>query len=262
MSVRPVPAVTPPAAYKRDRQPVTEFDGFRDGFRDSFRDDYGLSNNWRTPPGGASDLLLGDWGYGDYDEGYDDYDDFDQQLPDPWENTDPKYVNGKQVLVNLQITAKQLRIQGADKSDMGITPREEAFAIAREEGLDLVLISPDASPPLARLIDFSKYKYEMERATKERQKASSKGQDTKELRLRPVTEEHDYQVKLKQAQGFLSKGARVKLSMSFSGRELRFKDQGKELMLRFVEDLATVGKVDGAISFRTGAFSATLAPKK
>lgn len=72
-------------------------------------------------------------------------------------------------------SAKQLRVQGTDKSDMGVTPREEAFAIAREEGLDLVLISPDASPPLARLIDFSKYKYEMERATKERQKASSKG---------------------------------------------------------------------------------------
>lgn len=80
--------------------------------------------------------------------------------------------------------------------------------------------------------------------------------------MRPVTEAHDYATKLKQASGFLAKGSKVKVSMSFSGRELRFKDQGKELMLRFVEDLASVGKVDGAINFKTGTFSVTMAPNK
>jgi translation initiation factor IF-3 len=80
--------------------------------------------------------------------------------------------------------------------------------------------------------------------------------------MRPVTEPHDYAVKLKQAKGFLEKGAKVKVSMAFSGRELRFKSQGKELMLQFVEDLAAVGKVDGAINFKTSTFSVTMAPAK
>jgi translation initiation factor IF-3 len=85
--------------------------------------------------------------------------------------------------------------------------------------------------------------------------------DSKELRLRPVTEPHDYNVKLKQAQGFLKKGSRVKLVMTFSGRELRFKDQGKELILKFVEDLASVSKVDGPLNLKTSTFTVTLAPK-
>ena len=80
--------------------------------------------------------------------------------------------------------------------------------------------------------------------------------------MRPVTEAHDYAVKLKAATAFLAKGSKVKVSMSFSGRELRFKEQGRELMLRFVEDLASVGKVDGAINFKTSTFSVTMAPGK
>lgn len=246
-SAAAAPALVVPQAFKRDR--TVEFDGFqvRQGLRGDPRD-----ATW----------LLSTVGNGDYDDyDYDDYDDQGPPVPDQWESMDPKYVNGRQVLVNRQIEVKSIRLQGMQKEDMGVMATDEACQIAREEGMDLVMISPDASPPVCRLISFSKYKYEAERATKEKQKAS-KGVEIKELRMRPVTEPHDYAVKLKQAQAFLAKGAKVKVAMSFSGRELRFKDQGKELMLRFVEDLTTVGKVDGAINFKTSTFSVTMAPNK
>ncbi|KIZ07507.1 Translation initiation factor IF-3 [Monoraphidium neglectum] len=235
-------------AFKRNR-PV-DFEGF------DFKGGYG------PPPTNGTAWLLSTAGVGD--EYYDDYDDNYEDgppIPDQWDTMEPKYVNDRRVLINKQIESSSLRVQGMDKEDMGVMATDEARQIAREEGVDLVMISPDANPPLARLISFSKFKYEAERATKQRQKAS-KGVDLKELRLRPVTETHDYAVKLKQAQGFLQKGSKVKVSMAFSGRELRFKDQGKELILRFVEDLTSVGKVDGAINFKTSNFSVTMAPNK
>jgi translation initiation factor IF-3 len=161
---------------------------------------------------------------------YDDYGAGAEEAAAP-EDREPKYVNGKRVLVNAEITAKQVRVQGVDKGEeVGVLPLDEARALAAAEGVDLVLVSPDADPPVARLVAFGKFKYAAEKATKQRQKAS-KGVDAKEVRMRPVTEEHDYQVKLKAALAFLKKGAKVKLSMSFSGRELRFKEQGKALML-------------------------------
>ncbi|KAI8471574.1 MAG: translation initiation factor IF-3, N-terminal domain-containing protein [Monoraphidium minutum] len=234
-------------AYKRGR--TAEFEGF-EGLRGGY-----------TPPPRDTAWLLSTAGVGeDY---YDDYDDYEDgpPVPDEWDTMEPKFVNDRRVLINKQIDARSVRVQGLDREDLGVMAADEARQIAREEGLDLVMISPDAAPPVCRIISFSKFKYESERATKQKQKAS-KGVEIKELRLRPVTETHDYAVKLKQAQGFLQKGSKVKVSMAFSGRELRFKDQGKELILRFVEDLTSEGKVDGAINFKTSNFSVTMAPNK
>lgn len=258
MSVAPLRTATVPAgvlarapggcvaarAFKRNR--TVEFDGFLD------------KGAYPSAPRDTAWLLstVGD-DYYDYDDDYED----GPPIPDEWDTMDPKYVNDRRVLINRQIEASSVRLQGLDREDMGVMSADEARQISREEGVDVVMISPDASPPVCRLISFSKFKYESERAVKQRQKAS-KGVDTKELRLRPVTETHDYAVKLKQAQGFLQKGAKVKVSMAFSGRELRFKNQGKELMLRFVEDLTDVGKIDGAINFKTSNFSVTMAPAK
>lgn len=241
----PAAAVVVAGAYKRSR--TMEFEGF--------------DLRSPLPPSRDTAWLLSTAGVGDDD--YYDYDEYDDgtPVPDEWDSMDPKYVNGRQVQVNRQISVAKVRVQGLDREDMGVLASDEARQIAREEGVDLVMISPDASPPVCRLVSFSKYKYEAERAVKQRQKAS-KGVEIKELRMRPVTEQHDYAVKLKQAQQFLQKGAKVKVAMSFSGRELRFKDQGKQLMLRFVEDLAAVGKIDGAINFKTSTFSVTMAPNK
>lgn len=174
---------------------------------------------------------------------------------------EPKFVNGKSVQVNNDIKARQVRLLGVEREDLGVVHIDEARAMAEDEEVDVVLITADADPPVARLIPFSKYKFEMERAAKQRQKAA-KTVDMKEVRIRPVTEDHDYQVKLKNAQKFLSKGNKVKLVMTFSGRELRFKEQGRELILKFVEELSVLGKVDGPLNFKAATYSVLMTPLK
>jgi translation initiation factor IF-3 len=190
----------------------------------------------------------------------------DRWLPDEEEvevpeDTSPKYVGGKRVLVNREIEAPQVRVQDAMKTDLGVMSTDEARALAQKEAVDLVLINESGDPPVVRLVNFGKYKFEVERAAKQKQK-SSRGTETKEVRLRPVTEAHDYEVKVASARKFLSKGNKVKLTMQFSGRELRFKDQGKEMMLKLIEDLSNVSKMDAPLSLRPATFSVTLSPLK
>eukprot|EP00882_Tetradesmus_deserticola_P001915 GHRQ01002054.1.p1 GENE.GHRQ01002054.1~~GHRQ01002054.1.p1 ORF type:complete len:365 (+),score=115.09 GHRQ01002054.1:159-1253(+) len=154
----------------------------------------------------------------------------EDELMEVVEDTSPKYVNGKRVMVNRDIEAPQVRVQDAMKTELGVMSTDDARALAQQDAVDLVLINESGDPPVVRLVNFGKYKFELERAAKQKQK-SSKGTETKEVRLRPVTEPHDYEVKVASARKFLSKGSKVKLTMQFSGRELRFKDQGKEMML-------------------------------
>eukprot|EP00878_Enallax_costatus_P007829 GHUV01008194.1.p2 GENE.GHUV01008194.1~~GHUV01008194.1.p2 ORF type:complete len:142 (+),score=26.66 GHUV01008194.1:628-1053(+) len=138
---------------------------------------------------------------------------------------------------------------------------DQARELAREAQADVVMVNESGDPPVVRLIEFGKYKFEIERATKQKQK-SSKGTETKEVRLRPVTEAHDYEVKVKAAEKFLSKGSKVKLTMQFSGREMRFKDQGKEMMLKLIEDLSSIAKMDAPLSLKPSNFTVTLSPLK
>jgi translation initiation factor IF-3 len=201
--------------------------------------------------------LLDDQYLGGFLEYPDLYDEEEYEPAPP----EPKYLNGKRILANQEITASRLRVQGRDKEDLGVMDFDEAYALAQEAEVDLLMINDQGSPPVVRLITFSKYKYELERSAKQRQKAS-KGIETKEVRLTPVVEPHDYEVKLKAANSFLAKGNKVKLVMNFSGRQLRFKDQGKELILKFVEDLAGCSKVDGPLNLKTSTFTVTLAPTK
>uniref|UniRef100_A0A383VQ51 Translation initiation factor IF-3 n=1 Tax=Tetradesmus obliquus TaxID=3088 RepID=A0A383VQ51_TETOB len=185
----------------------------------------------------------------------------DEELVEVPEDTSPKYVNGKRVMVNRDIEAPQVRVQDAAKAELGVMATDEARALAQQQGVDVVLINEGGDPPVVRLVNFGKYKFEIERAAKQKQK-SSKGTETKEVRLRPVTEAHDYEVKVASARKFLSKGSKVKLTMQFSGRELRFKDQGKEMMLKLIEDLSSVSKMDAPLSLRPATFSVTLSPLK
>jgi translation initiation factor IF-3 len=201
--------------------------------------------------------LLDDQYLGGFLEYPDLYDEEEYEPAPP----EPKYLNGKRILANQEITAPKVRVQGREKEDLGVMDFDEAFALAQEAEVDLLMINEQGSPPVVRLINFSTYKYELDRTAKQRQKAS-KGVETKEVRLTPVVEPHDYQVKLKAANSFLSKGNKVKLVMNFSGRQLRFKDQGKELILKFVEDLAGCSKVDGPLNLKTSTFTVTLAPTK
>ena len=120
---------------------------------------------------------------------------------------------------------------------------DEAVNIAEEAGLDLVEVSPNASPPVCKVLDYGKYKYEQQKKAAEARK-KQKTVDVKEVKIRPGIEEHDYQVKMRNARKFLENGDKVKVTMRFRGREMAHQDIGMDLLTRMVEELADVGKVD------------------
>ena len=120
---------------------------------------------------------------------------------------------------------------------------EDAIALADESGLDLVEVSPNASPPVCKVLDYGKYKYEQQKKAAEARK-KQKTVDVKEVKVRPGIEEHDYQVKMRNARKFLENGDKVKVTMRFRGREMAHQDIGMDLLKRMIEELSDVGKVD------------------
>ena len=146
-----------------------------------------------------------------------------------------------QYRVNEQIRANEVRIVG-DEIESVVMPLHKALALAEEKELDLVEISPTANPPVCRLIEYSKFLYQMKKRQKE-QKAKQVKIDVKEIRFGPQTDEHDYNFKLKHAISFLQDGDKVKAYVFFKGRSILFKEQGEILLLRFAKDLEEYGKV-------------------
>ena len=147
-----------------------------------------------------------------------------------------------QYRVNEQIRAAEVRIVGDDIESV-VMPTRKALALAEEKELDLVEISPTANPPVCRLIEYSKFLYQMKKRQKE-QKAKQVKIDVKEIRFGPQTDDHDYNFKLKHAISFLQDGDKVKAYVFFKGRSILFKEQGEILLLRFAKDLEEYGKVD------------------
>ena len=143
---------------------------------------------------------------------------------------------------NEQIRAKQVRLVG-DNVEQGIYPIEKALKIARSMELDLIEISPTADPPVCKVLDYSKFLYQQKKRAKE-QKAKASKVTVKEIRFGPQTDDHDYNFKLKHAQGFLEEGSKVKAYVFFRGRSILFKEQGEVLLLRFASDLENLGKVE------------------
>jgi translation initiation factor IF-3 len=136
----------------------------------------------------------------------------------------------------------------ADGNQLGVMPTQQALQLAREQGLDLVEVSPTSRPPVCRIMDFGKFKYEQSK----KQKQSKKKQHTfqiKEVKFRPKTEEHDYQFKKRHAEEFLSKHYKVKITLMFRGRELDHKELGYRILERLTKDLAHVGQVERAPEF-------------
>ena len=144
---------------------------------------------------------------------------------------------------NNRIRAIQVQVIGSDGKNLGTLNTQEAISIARNEGLDLIEISPNASPPVCRIIDIGKYKYDLQKKTNKAKK-KQKIINLKEIKLRPVTEVHDYNFKIKNAQKFLEKGDKVKFTVRFKGREMQHTDLGKKLMDRIINDTASIGKVE------------------
>ena len=148
---------------------------------------------------------------------------------------DPYYTNE-------QIRARQVRLVG-DNVEQGIYPIEKARQIAADLELDLIEISPTADPPVCKILDYQKFLYQQKKRQKE-QKAKATKVVVKEIRFGPQTDDHDYNFKLKHAQGFLKEGSKVKAYVFFRGRSILFKEQGEILLLRFANDLEDLGKVE------------------
>jgi len=145
--------------------------------------------------------------------------------------------------VNERIRASELRLIGAEGENVGVVTPERAMDLAAQAGLDLVEISPNATPPVCKIMDFGKFKYEQQKRESEARK-KQKTIEIKEVKFRPGTDVHDYNVKMKNVFKFLDNGDKVKITLRFRGREMAHQDLGRDLLLRVAEDIKEVGKVD------------------
>lgn len=144
---------------------------------------------------------------------------------------------------NEQIRAREVRVIGDDGEQLGILQRNEALGIARERGLDLVEVAPNAEPPVCRIMDYGKFRYEEQKKKQEAKKRQVVVQ-IKEIKLRPKTDEHDYQTKLAHIRRFVEGGDRCKVTIFFRGREIVHKDRGQAMLDRVVEDTKDIAKVE------------------
>ncbi len=165
-----------------------------------------------------------------------------------------------QYRINEQIRSREVRIVG-DDVESAVLPTYKALQLAEQKGLDLVEISPNAQPPVCRLIDYSKFLYQQKKRQKEL-KAKQVKIEVKEIRFGPQTDEHDYNFKLKHAREFLSEGDKVKAYVFFRGRSILFKEQGEVLLLRFANDLEEYGKVEQMPVLEGKRMIIFIAPKK
>ena len=164
-----------------------------------------------------------------------------------------------QYRVNEQIRAREVRVVSDGESS--VMPLRQALDLARQEGVDLVEISPNAQPPVCRLIDYSKFLYQQKKRQKE-MKAKQVKVEVKEIRFGPQTGENDYNFKLKHAKEFLEEGNKVRAFVFFRGRSILFKEQGEVLLLRFANDLEEYGKVEQLPALEGKKMAIIMSPKK
>ncbi|KAB7730059.1 translation initiation factor IF-3 [Rudanella paleaurantiibacter] len=171
----------------------------------------------------------------------------------------PRRVVEEPYRINDRIQAKQVRVVG-ENVEQGIYEIDKAKALAKAQSLDLVEISPNAVPPVCRIIDYSKFKYEQKKKQKEI-KANAQKVVIKEIRFGPNTDDHDFEFKLKHALTFLKEGAKVKAYVQFVGRAIVFKERGFQLLERFAKGLEEVGKIESEPKLEGKRMSMFLAPK-
>lgn len=162
--------------------------------------------------------------------------------------------------LNEEITAKEVRVVGED-IEPGVYPIADAIKMAQEKEVDLVEISPNAVPPVCRMIDYNKFLYEKKKKDKE-QKAKSKQSEVKEIRFTPNTDDHDFDFKSKHAEKFLIEGDKVKCYVQFKGRAIMFQERGELLLLKFAERLAEVGSLESMPKMEGKRMIAIFTPKK
>ena len=149
---------------------------------------------------------------------------------------------------NQRINSLEVQVISSEGKNLGVFSTKEALHIAKEEGLDLIEISPNAKPPVCKIIDMGKYKYDLQKKANKAKK-KQKISELKEIKLRPVTDIHDYNFKIKNAQKFLSKGDKVKFTVKFRGREMQHHHLGMELLNRVQEDIKALGKLEFSPKF-------------
>ncbi len=162
--------------------------------------------------------------------------------------------------VNRQIRAPKVRVIGSEGDQVGVLPTREALTMAQEAGLDLVEISPSAEPPVCKIIDYGKFRYDQTKREKENKKSQHQVK-IKEIKVKPNIDEHDFQTKLKKAQTFLEKGNKVKVTCWFRGREMAFPQLGKRVVDRMVEKLEECAHVESPAKMMGRSMICILAPQ-
>ncbi len=152
-----------------------------------------------------------------------------------------RYQNRDYIRKNDKIRAKEIRVIGPDGEMLGVMPPEEALKIAKSHYLDLVEVASNAVPPVCRILEFGKYKYELSKQKKNKEKTAKR---VKEAKFRPRIEEHDYITKLRRSEKFLHQGNKLKITLMFRGREMEHIDLGMNLVEQAIDDLSGVGKAD------------------
>ena len=169
----------------------------------------------------------------------------------------------KEMPINEQIRAKQMLVIGPNGEQLGIKSKSEALTLASYAGFDLVLINDKADNPVCKLMDYNKFKYEKKKKLKESQKKQKENNaETKEYRLSPNIDIHDFNTKLVNVKKYLQKGHKIKLSIRFRGREMQFTDKGKEVLLKFAEELKEYATLDSEPSLEGRNMMAMLSPIK
>ncbi|HZD05972.1 MAG TPA: translation initiation factor IF-3 [Longimicrobiales bacterium] len=170
-------------------------------------------------------------------------------------------ISEKRVRVNDQIRISPVRLIGEDGTQIGIVSLDEARDRATDSGLDLVEVAPDARPPVVKIMDYGKFKYEEARAAREARKKQHQVQ-VKEVKFRPGIEDHDYEFKTRHVRRFLQEGNKVKVTMMFRGRQVTHPELGLQVLQRVTEDLAEVATVETQPSFEGRIMSMVLAPHR
>jgi len=166
----------------------------------------------------------------------------------------------KFIRVNERIRVPQVRLVGPEGNQLGVVPIQKALEIANDYDLDLVEVAAQAAPPVCRIIDFSKFKYDQEKKEREAKKHQHQ-MHIKEIRVKPNIDEHDYQTKLKQTIAFLKKKDKVKISLFFRGRQMEHMDLGKKILDKFVVDTHSDGQIEKDVSLEGRIMSLVVAPK-
>ena len=164
-------------------------------------------------------------------------------MPFPKQNYFQKRTKPKGPRSNNRITSPEVQVINSDGENLGVLNLQEAISKAKDENLDLIEIAPNARPPVCKIMDMGKYKYDQQKKLNKAKKKQKKI-ELKEIKLRPVTEVHDYTFKIKNAQKFLLKGDKVKFTIRFKGREMQHTKLGNDLMEKIKIDMETIGKVE------------------